>query len=185
MARTSALRRRAAAAVASCHLCRAAQQHIDVHVANGDRTRTLRAIRRPKPQHQTELHLQNRGLYARDGVPGHLYCCAVVPTAIYSAFDVGTISQSQFEGALRVKIGVAQDVSVRREAYDLCDSRVVFLRVLLRLPDSGCYKRHREYWRFMHVGSFLRIRTRVLTLLARIGEPEAQIIPLEHYHVVF
>ncbi|KAJ7720098.1 hypothetical protein B0H16DRAFT_1474557 [Mycena metata] len=124
MARTSATRRRVVVAVAFCRLCRAAQQQIDVHVANGDRSRALRAIRRcPKPQHQSELHLRNRGLYARDGVPGELYCCAAVPTTTYNAFSVGTISPAQFKSALRVKLGVAEDVSKRREAYDLCDAR--------------------------------------------------------------
>ncbi|KAJ7018144.1 hypothetical protein C8F04DRAFT_1278069 [Mycena alexandri] len=212
MVHTSAPRRRAAAAAAaSCRLCRAAQQQINLHVANGDRSRALRVITRsPKPKQQTELHLQNRGLYARDGVPGHLYCCASVRTSIYDAFTAATISVAQFRHALRVKLGVAKDVFARRENYAICDSqgqthiwlffvstqqryrieRLIHLDFLSRARHSiracsGCYKRHREYWRFIDVGSFRRIRARVRALLARIGEAGAQIIPLEDYHLVF
>ncbi|KAJ7145489.1 hypothetical protein C8R46DRAFT_1232080 [Mycena filopes] len=207
MARTSAPRRRAAAAAASCRLCRMAQQQIDLHVASGNRARALRAIARcPNPRHQIALHLQNRGLYARDGVPGHLYCCASVRTAVYDAFVAGAINEIQFHRALRVKLGVAENIFVRREDYALCDSngqthlwlffvrtrqryrieRLLHLEFLCRARRSirhcsGCYKRHREYWRFVHVGSFRRIRARVLALLARIGEPGALIIRLKDY----
>ncbi|KAJ7736273.1 hypothetical protein B0H16DRAFT_1730858 [Mycena metata] len=217
MARTSALRRRAgaasasASASASCRLCRAAQQQIDVHLVNGDRPRALRAVARcPNPRHQSKLHLRNRGLYARDGVPGHLYCCAAVPTTTYNAFTTNAISPSQFRSALRVKLGVAEDVSARRKGYAKCDSngqthlwlffvdtqqryrieRLMQLNFLCRARHSiedcsGCHKRHREYWRLLLVGSLQRIRARVIALLARIREPGAQIIPLEDYHLLF
>ncbi|KAJ7111123.1 hypothetical protein C8R46DRAFT_1240428 [Mycena filopes] len=155
------------------------------------------------------LHLENRGLYARDGVPGHLYCCASVCSAVYDAFVAGAISQSQFQRALRVKLGVAENVFVRREDYTVCDSngqthlwlffvrtrqryrieRLLHLEFLCRARRSlrlcsGCFKRHREYWRFIHVGSFQRIRARVLALLARVGEPGALIIRLKDYYCV-
>ncbi|KAJ7770708.1 hypothetical protein B0H16DRAFT_1715360 [Mycena metata] len=202
MARTSTPRRPAAAVLASCRVCRVAQQQLDLHVANGDRAQALRVITRcPKPQHQMQLHLQNRGLYARDGGPGHLYCCASVQTAVYNAFIAGTISQSKFQRAARVKLGVAEDVFIRRDDYEICDSngqthlwlffvhtrqryRMDFLSRTRRSirSCSGCSKKHREYWRFIPVGSFQRIRARVLALLARIGEPEAWITPLKDYH---
>ncbi|KAJ7030134.1 hypothetical protein C8F04DRAFT_1264253 [Mycena alexandri] len=209
MARTSA--RRAAAALVSCRLCRVAQQQISLHVANGDRARALRVITRcAKPQHQAALHLRNRGLYARDGAPGHMYCCASVPTSVYNDVVAGTISQSDFERALRVKVGVAENVFVRRDDYAICDSngqthfwlfyvptrqryrieRLMHLDFLSRARRnirkcSGCRKHHREYWRFIFVGPFQRIRARVFALLARIGEPGARLIPLNDYHRVF
>ncbi|KAJ7696660.1 hypothetical protein B0H16DRAFT_1484944 [Mycena metata] len=197
MACTSALRRHAGAASASCRLCRAAQQQIDVHLVNGDRPRALCAVARcPNPRHQSKLHLRNRGLYARDGVPGHLYCCAAVPTTTYNAFTSNAISPAQFRSALRVKLGVAEDVSARRKGYAKCDPNgqthlwLFFVdtqqryRIALRTaPDAASATE--EYWCLLLVGSFQRIHARVIALLARIREPGAQIIPLEDYHLLF
>ncbi|KAJ7020520.1 hypothetical protein C8F04DRAFT_1196561 [Mycena alexandri] len=125
MARTSATRRRVVVAVASCRLCRAAQQQIDVHVANGDRARAL-------PRHQAlpqapapERVAPSKPQASTPATASLANCIAAppVPTTTYDAFSVGTISPAQFKSALRVKLGVAEDVSKRREAYDLCDAR--------------------------------------------------------------
>ncbi|KAF8170869.1 hypothetical protein K438DRAFT_1982428 [Mycena galopus ATCC 62051] len=203
MACTSTLSRRAA----GCCLCQNAQRQIDLHIANGDRSRALRVISRcSKPQHQTTLHLHNRSLYACDREPGDLYFCGSIETATYHDFLAGKITPFQFERLLQVKFGVARNVHVWPEDYALCDSKgqthlwiffiptaqwyriehLMHLDFLCRTRRSirhcsGCYKRHREYWRLTNVGTFERIRARVLALLARIGEPDPQIIPLEDY----
>ncbi|KAJ7022267.1 hypothetical protein C8F04DRAFT_1272815 [Mycena alexandri] len=107
-------------------------------------------------------------------------------------------------------IGLIFTAYQRRDDYAICDSngqthfwlfyvptcqryrieRLMHLDFLSRARRnirkcSGCRKHHREYWRFIFVGPFQRIRARVFALLARIGEPGARLIPLNDYHRVF
>ncbi|KAJ7025873.1 hypothetical protein C8F04DRAFT_1268716 [Mycena alexandri] len=116
MARTSAPRRRA-------------QLQIDLHVANGDRARALRIITRcPKPEHQSELHLRNRGLYAQPAnvtassasststsSPARVAAFAAAPDAISATANTGTSNSLVRSSASARAFSPSSPASANRE----------------------------------------------------------------------
>ncbi|KAJ7016538.1 hypothetical protein C8F04DRAFT_1406903 [Mycena alexandri] len=179
------------------------------------RHHTLRRIaqHRQHPKLQIGLHLANGGLYARDGVSsGEVYFVGRLPTVDYDRLVKHTLPLDDFIRVLDVKFGVAQDVSSRQREYVACegnghkhlwffsvhtDQRYRLERLMHldfwcdsprdRKQCSGkrCKKTHREFWPLASLGPLESIKPRVRAFLVAIGEPNAQILPLDDHDYAF
>ncbi|KAJ7027830.1 hypothetical protein C8F04DRAFT_1189225 [Mycena alexandri] len=134
--------------------------------------------------------------YAKDG-PGALYVTAVAANCAWQNFFSGLITADEFLAELRVKVGHAHNLPVRRGKYRRCDvgqthfwlycfypkKRIVaeqmchlcFLdadtpRAILDCVGRG--KKHKEYWWLRDLGGFAKVEERVRGVLALLGQPD-------------
>ncbi|KAJ7175493.1 hypothetical protein C8R46DRAFT_1030549 [Mycena filopes] len=164
------------------------------------RSEALRFIAGQPAHKQIQYHISNQDYYARDGVPGHTYCCGVLPTPMYRELRAGVLSTTDFEANLLVKYGVTLNIAARQLDYRKCDGldttmwfwslptmqryrleRLIHLDLLCNGPRdartcSGCHTVHREFWPLSVAGSFLRLRGCALDLQAAIGEHNMEVL---------
>ncbi|KAJ7175511.1 hypothetical protein C8R46DRAFT_1213977 [Mycena filopes] len=173
------------------------------------RSEALRFIAGQPAHKQIQYHISNQDYYARDGVPGHTYCCGVLPTPMYRELRAGVLSTTDFEANLLVKYGVTLNIAARQLDYRKCDGldttmwfwslptmqryrleRLIHLDLLCNGPRdartcSGCHTVHREFWPLSVAGSFLRLRGCALDLQAAIGEHNMEVEPLSDFSFAF
>ncbi|KAJ7177779.1 hypothetical protein C8R46DRAFT_1029380 [Mycena filopes] len=170
----------------------------------------LRLISRLPPEIQIAFQISNGGLYARDGCPGVIYCCAEVEDEVYDDIIHWRIGPDDIVPDLRFKIGSAKNLTHRMLGYRECDSgghKRLWLfsfetRQRYRLERlnhlafdcqhkrdvakcSGCGTRHHEFWVLELVArSFADVREQAEEFIRAIGEPIIM-TKLDHYHYIF
>ncbi|KAJ7033946.1 hypothetical protein C8F04DRAFT_1183700 [Mycena alexandri] len=106
--------------------------------------------------------------YAKDG-PGALYVTAVTANRAWQNFLSGLITADEFLAELRVKVGHAHNLPVRRGKYRRTNVPFVLPGRRRASCNSGLC---REYWWLRDLGGFAKVEERVRAVLALLGQPD-------------